>query len=62
VLTPVGLECRPVEGWGDFHLRCGDASIAFSGEDVGWQVTVDGLENADALVARVTERGRGGRR
>lgn len=57
VLTPADLRCTPVAGPGDFRLRCGDADVAFSGEDVGWQVTVEGyLEDADAFVARVTDQ------
>jgi hypothetical protein len=57
VLTPTGVECQPVEGWGDLRLRCGDAYVAFSSEDVGWQVAVDGdLENPEVFIARVTEQ------
>lgn len=42
VLVPAGFECTPIEGWGDFRMKCGDAEISFSGEEVGWQVVVEG--------------------
>lgn len=45
----------PVEGWGDFRMQCGQAQIAFSGEDGGWQVIVEGhLDKADELMERLT--------
>ncbi len=42
VLLPAGFGCEQVEGWGDFRMRCGAAVVAFSGEQPGWQVSVEG--------------------
>lgn len=57
MLLPEGWECEPVEGWGDFRMRCGRVEVAFSAEESGWQVVVDGdLPDADAIVAQVTRQ------
>ncbi|MBC9956183.1 hypothetical protein [Yimella sp. cx-51] len=55
VLVPTGYDCQVVDGWGDLHLRCGEAEVSFSGEEPGWLVTVEGdLPDADGFLARVT--------
>ena len=55
VLTPRGFECSATKGWGDYRLRCENAEVAYSGEERGWQVTVEGdLPNADRFIAQVT--------
>lgn len=59
VFAAPGSGCVPVEGWGDFPVRWGDTEISFSGEEVGWQVTVEGSpdqEDAAALVEAMTRR------
>jgi hypothetical protein len=55
---PAGLGCTQIEGWGDFRMRCGDAEIAFSGEEVGWQVVVHGALSspAETLIERITQQ------
>jgi hypothetical protein len=42
VLVPAGFACEQADGWGDFRMRCGATQIAFSAEDPGWQVIIDG--------------------
>jgi hypothetical protein len=55
VLTPARFACTPIEGWGDFRTRCGDAEVAYSGEDAGWQVIIEGsLPDPDRFIAQVT--------
>jgi hypothetical protein len=47
------------EGWGDFRMMCSGSTIAFSGEEVGWQVSIEepmDERDADALIAAVTEQ------
>ena len=59
VLIPAGSDFRAIEGWGDFRMATGDTVVAFSGEEVGWQVTVEGpmtAERAETLVGIVTEQ------
>jgi hypothetical protein len=57
VLLPDGLECHVIDGYGDFRIRCGDAEISFSAEDVGWQVAVEGeLAAPEQLIAQVTRQ------
>jgi hypothetical protein len=59
VLVPAGFSCEQADGWGDFRIRCGATQIAFSAEDPGWQVSVDGpMSDADCerLVAAITEQ------
>jgi hypothetical protein len=56
VLTPPGSGCQVEPGWGDFRMRCGGAVLAFSGEDSGWQVVVEGEDQVDALTEALTER------
>ena len=42
VLVPAWFGGEQADGWGDFRMRCGATQIAFSAEDPGWQVVVDG--------------------
>lgn len=43
VVAPTVKEpVQVVPGWGDHRLRCGDTEISFSGEPVGWQVSIEG--------------------
>ena len=57
VLLPAGFGCLPVEGSGDFRMQCGQVEISFSGEDTGWQVTLEGnLPNADELMTQLTRQ------
>ena len=59
VFMPAGFDCTQIEGWGDFRMRCGAAEVSFSGEDVGWQVSIEGPMDdatADALLASITAR------
>lgn len=59
VLIPKGSNFAAIEGWGDFRMAGTDAVVAFSGEEVGWQVIVEGsisAERAEALVGVVTEQ------
>jgi hypothetical protein len=36
-----------VAGLGDHGLRCGDAEVVFSAEDVGWLLSIDGRFGED---------------
>lgn len=59
VLTPRGYPTEPGDGFGDLHLRATDYEISFSGEDPGWQVSVDGdiaHLNTDELIAQVARQ------
>jgi hypothetical protein len=59
VLVPAGFVCAQADGWGDFRMRCGATQIAFSAEDPGWQVIVDGpMPDADRerLVTTITQQ------
>ncbi|MGB8860351.1 MAG: hypothetical protein WCC60_13880 [Ilumatobacteraceae bacterium] len=59
VLMPEGFGCAPADGWGDFRMTCSGSTITFSGEEIGWQVSVEGSmgeRDADALIAAVTEQ------
>jgi hypothetical protein len=59
VLAPEGWPCQQIEGWGDLRLICDGTEIAFSGEEVGWQVTVDGpmaTDDVDRVIAVVTSQ------
>jgi len=50
VLQPEGMSSEPIEGDGDFRVRAAGAEISYSGEEVGWQVTVYGdLADTEAL-------------
>ncbi|MEV0810366.1 hypothetical protein [Micromonospora sp. NPDC050200] len=56
VLMPSDWDCAVVSGWGNHRLRCGDTEISFSGEPVGWEVSIEGPMPADVaarLVAAV---------
>ncbi len=37
-------------------MPCGDAVLAFSGEESGWQVVVEGGDDVDALIEALTQR------
>ncbi len=57
VLQPAGWTCEPVDGAGDFRVRAGEAEVAYSGEEVGWHVTVDGdLPRAEEWIDQVTQQ------
>jgi hypothetical protein len=59
VLVPAGSGCVPVEGWGDFRMRCGGTEVAFSAEDPGWQVIFEGPmpeQDCERLVAALTRQ------
>lgn len=59
VFIPPGSDCSPIDGWGDFRMRCGAAEGSFSGEEVGWQVSIEGPMDdatASALLSQITER------
>ena len=56
---PRGCDVRPSTGWGDLHLQGDGYEIAYSGEDVGWQVIFEGdLANVDTdeLVAQIARQ------
>jgi hypothetical protein len=56
-LKPDGFGCLPIEGRGEFRIQCGQAEISFSGEDIGWQVTVEGdLPEANKLMVQLTRQ------
>jgi hypothetical protein len=59
VLTPRGYGAEPGAGFGDLHLHATGYEISFSGEDPGWQVSIDGdiaHLDTDELVARVARQ------
>lgn len=60
VLRPSsGFNCEQVDGWGDYCMTCGEATVAYSGEMNGWQVVIDGpMSDADCdrLVETVTRQ------
>jgi hypothetical protein len=59
VLTPRGYDLRAGPGFGDLHLQAAGYEIAFSGEDPGWQVTLDGdiaHLDSDELVAQIARQ------
>lgn len=59
VFAAPGSGCVPIEGWGDFRVRWQDSEISFSGEEVGWQVTIEGSpgqEDAATLIDAMTRR------
>ena len=59
VLVPAGFGCEQADGWGDFRMRCGATQIAFSAEDPGWQVIVDGPmpdTDRERLVTTITQQ------
>ncbi len=56
VLNPAGWDCSTIPGSGEHRLRCGDAEVSFTGEDVGWHLVIDGQmeqATAQAFVATV---------
>jgi hypothetical protein len=57
VLMPDGFGCAISDGSGDFRMVCSGATVSFSGEEVGWQVSMEGTDDrswADALVTAIT--------
>jgi hypothetical protein len=59
VLLAPGFSCERADGWGDFRMRCGDTQVAFSAEEPGWQVTLEGpMTDADRerLVTTITQQ------
>lgn len=57
VLLAEGWASEPIDGEGDFRARVEGIEIAYSGEEVGWQVVVDGdLPRAEDWMAQVTEQ------
>jgi hypothetical protein len=59
VLAPRGYRTKPGDGFWDLHLRAADYEISFSGEDPGWQVSVDrdiAHLNTDELIAQVARQ------
>ena len=59
VFTPAGWNAIAIAGCGENRFRIDDAEIYFSGEDVGWHVSVEGSvepATADAIVDRVAKQ------
>lgn len=59
VFQPAGWVCIPVEGWGEFRFRTGETEVAFSGEDPGVQVIIDGpmsRAEADRMVQVIADQ------
>jgi hypothetical protein len=59
ILVPAGFGCEQADGWGDFRMRYGPTEIAFSAEDPGWQVTVEGPmpdTDREGLVTTIPEQ------
>ncbi len=59
VFMPPGIGCVQVDGSGDFRMRYEAAEVSFSGEEVGWQVSIDSpidTVTADRLLALLTNR------
>ena len=58
-LHPPAMECHPVDGWGDYRYRCGEAEVAVSFEEPGVQLMLEGeLEEsvADELAEVIAAR------
>jgi hypothetical protein len=58
VLVPQGCGARVIPGWGDLRVQIDRCEMAFSGEEVGWQVLFDGVAgpDTDSLVAQVADQ------
>lgn len=57
VLRPSGWDSEPVEGGGDFRVRTDGVEISYSGEEVGWQVVIEGdLPRTEDWIAQVTRQ------
>jgi hypothetical protein len=59
VLGPRGYGCEEASGPGDLRLRLGSCEMAFSAEDVGWQVCFEGDttgQDTDAVVSQVAQQ------
>lgn len=59
VLTPGGWNAEVVPGWADHRIRVSDIEVSFSGEDVGWHLSVEGEMDpaaADALIQTVADQ------
>jgi hypothetical protein len=59
-LRPPDYRLEPIQGWGDYRMRCGPGEIAFSFEEFGIQMVIDGPQSdfdddrlAEALRASV---------
>lgn len=55
VLVPNKRHARLVEGWGEVRFSLAGIEFSFSGEEVGWQVAVEGETNADLADAVIGE-------
>ena len=66
-LHPRGIDCAPVEGWGDYRMTCGNNEVAVSFDDPGIHLIIEGEDTreakdtlAGAIAAQVdTATGRG---
>jgi len=57
VLQPKGWACERVDGSGDFRVRTDGVEVSYSGEEVGWQVVIDGdMSRAEDWIEQVTRR------
>jgi hypothetical protein len=59
VLAPRGYNFEKISGPGDLSLRLGSCEMAFSAEDVGWQVCFAGDtagQDTDAVVSQITQQ------
>lgn len=54
VLRPESFQSRPVSGWGDHRIECGNVEISFAYEDPGIQVSFEG-DIANAKARRIVE-------
>lgn len=55
VLVPNGWSAEPFAGDGDFAVRVGEATVSYSGDMPGWQVTICGeLDREEEWIAAVT--------
>ncbi|WP_456788451.1 hypothetical protein [Cellulomonas sp. P5_C5] len=57
VLQAKGWASEPIDGEGDFRARAEGIEVSYSGEDIGWQVVVDGdMPRAEVWMAQVTSQ------
>jgi len=57
VLQPKGWASERVDGPGDFRVRTDGAQVSYSGEEVGWQVVIDGdMSGAEDWIEQVTQQ------
>ncbi|MCL4266280.1 MAG: hypothetical protein KJ069_23945 [Anaerolineae bacterium] len=55
-LRPDSFEFSVIEGWGDHRIRINDVEVAFSYEDLGIQISFEGIANvvfADKVVGEI---------